>query len=165
MVLRRQVGGKGNWKGPLCVTGNNKALQHELWGASAARALLKQVTASSGGRHAATAALRARAGLGTPPGLRTPPGKHPDRPDALDGSSAFWSIVGTQHLRHLHQKRSACSSPPASSPTAVDGKKLWQIYGNTDTIAVGNRFSHATRFYLFPIPRDSLVICKICHKC
>lgn len=134
------------------------------------------MTASSGGWHAATTALRARAGRMPPAKL---PGfevwslkvhlwtqqRHPDLPDALDGSSAFWSIVGTQHLRLLHQKRSACSSPPASSPTAVDGKKLWQVYGNTDTIVVGNRFSHPTRFYLFPIPRNSLVICTICHKC
>lgn len=50
--------------------------------------------------------------------------RHPDLPDALDSSSAFWNIGGTKHLRYLHQKCSVCSSPPASCPTAADGKKL-----------------------------------------
>lgn len=33
-------------------------------------------------------------------------------------------IVGTKSLQYLHEKPSVCSSPPASSPSAADGRKL-----------------------------------------
>lgn len=38
-VLRRQSRRRRSWEGPLCVTCNNKALQHRLWGAEAPQEL------------------------------------------------------------------------------------------------------------------------------
>lgn len=143
LVLRCQIRGKRNWKGPLCVTCNNKALQHELWEARAPQELCwskwqQKLWRAAPCHHGPPSPGRAgdtsrvinaawKAGWfwsAVSQGASWTQQKHSDLPDALDSSSAFWSIIGTKHLRYLHQKCSTCSSPPASSPTAADGKKL-----------------------------------------
>lgn len=119
------------------------------------------MTASSGGRHAATPALRAQAG-------RMPPGKlpgfevrslkvhlwtqqrHPDLPDALDGSSAFQSIVGTQHLDICIKNALCVHHHPHPLPLQLTAKNYGKFMGIQTPLWWGTGFPIPQSFIFSP---------------
>lgn len=65
-VLQYQIRGQGNWKGAFCVTWDNKALQHKLWGGGAPKSFAEERKLWRW--HCASTALHTWAGLRYLPG-------------------------------------------------------------------------------------------------
>lgn len=84
-VLQYQIKGQGNWKGALCVTQDNKALQHKLWSESPQKLCWRKWQVALGG--------------GIMPPQPSTPGQGWDTSQAVNATwnaTWFWSMVSSR---------------------------------------------------------------------